>query len=50
MSSETRQKAAACCTDCGQALAVWVSPSGEMNPIGSAAGCPCGGTSFRMLE
>ncbi|WP_306054954.1 hypothetical protein [Natronococcus wangiae] len=49
MTDEGRQKAAARCTDCGRALAVWLLPSGEMNPIGSAKGCPCGGTSFQRL-
>lgn len=50
MSSKGRQKAAARCTDCGQALAVWLLSSGDVNPIGSADGCPCGGTNFRVLN
>ncbi|SEW25267.1 hypothetical protein [Natrinema salifodinae] len=47
--SRTRRKAAAQCIDCGTALAVWIS-SDEIRPIGSADGCPCGGTSFRPFE
>ncbi|MDS0476076.1 hypothetical protein [Natrinema sp. 1APR25-10V2] len=49
MAAQSRQKGAARCTDCGRALAVWISSSGT-RPIGSADGCPCGGTSFRPFE
>jgi hypothetical protein len=50
MSSQGRQKGAARCGDCGRALAVWLSSSGEINPIGSTDGCPCGGTEFDVLN
>ncbi len=49
MAAQSLRKGAARCTDCGKALAVWLSPDG-IRPIGSAGGCPCGGTSFRPLE
>ncbi|WP_293029185.1 hypothetical protein [Natronococcus sp.] len=44
-----RQKGAARCVECGRALAVWLSSSGQINPIGSTGGCPCGGTEFDPL-
>ncbi|MFU8869601.1 hypothetical protein [Natronococcus sp.] len=48
MTDTDRRKGAARCIDCGRALAVWLS-SGEINPIGSTRGCPCGGTEFDPL-
>jgi hypothetical protein len=50
MTVDGRRKGAARCDDCGRALAVWLLASGEINPIGSTDGCPCGGTSFDVLN
>ncbi|WP_169331190.1 hypothetical protein [Natrinema versiforme] len=49
MEAQSRRKGAARCTDCGRALAVWVSSDG-IRPIGSTDGCPCGSTSFRVFS
>lgn len=49
MTESTRQKGAARCEACGKALAVWVTSTREIFPIGSVDGCPCGGSSFRLL-
>ncbi|WP_175416470.1 hypothetical protein [Natrinema versiforme] len=49
MEAQSRRKGAARCTDCGRALAVWLSPD-EVRPIGSSDGCPCGSTSFRVFS
>ncbi|WP_171908258.1 hypothetical protein [Natrialba sp. SSL1] len=50
MTDTTRKRAAARCEDCGRALAVWVTPDQKIAPIGSVSGCPCGETSFRLLN
>ncbi|ELY55938.1 hypothetical protein C493_10683 [Natronolimnohabitans innermongolicus JCM 12255] len=50
MSTQTRSRGAASCTECGRVLAVWLSSEGEIHPIGSVNGCPCGSTSFRPLR
>ena len=49
MTGDHRMRGAARCTDCGRALAVWLSESNVLHPIGSTDGCPCGGTEFRPL-
>ncbi|MFP8953219.1 hypothetical protein ACLI4Z_09645 [Natrialbaceae archaeon A-arb3/5] len=45
-----RTKAAARCTECDRAIAVWKEADEHVVPIGSVNGCPCGGTAFRLLE
>ncbi|WP_459806813.1 hypothetical protein [Halopiger thermotolerans] len=47
--ADPRRKAAARCTDCNRAIAVWVPASGGPTPIGSVEGCPCGNDAFRLL-
>ena len=47
--ANSRHKAAARCTACDRALAVWSTPDGDLTPIGSVDGCPCGNASFRLL-
>lgn len=49
MTESTRQRGAARCEACGKSLAVWITSSREILPIGSVDGCPCGGSSFRLL-
>ncbi|WP_175459690.1 hypothetical protein [Natronorubrum sediminis] len=49
MTTQSRQRGAAQCRDCGIALAVWVAAD-DVRPIGSADGCPCGSTAFRVFE
>ncbi|ELY98060.1 hypothetical protein C481_19030 [Natrialba asiatica DSM 12278] len=49
MTESTRQRGAARCEACGKALAVWVTSTHKIAPIGSVDGCPCGGSSFRLL-
>ncbi|WP_207593008.1 hypothetical protein [Halomontanus rarus] len=49
MESNARTKAAGVCEDCGKAFAVFESEDGDVIPIGSRDGCPCGGTSFHVL-
>ena len=51
MGARSQRKGAAQCTNCGRAMAVWFSDcSDEVRPIGSANGCPCGESSFRVFD
>lgn len=45
-----KTKAAARCTECDSAFAVWQSSEGRIVPIGSVDGCSCGGTEFELLS
>ncbi|MFC4540932.1 hypothetical protein ACFO5R_03185 [Halosolutus amylolyticus] len=49
MATTQRTRGAARCTDCGRAMAVWLSTGDVVHPIGCTDGCPCGGTKFRVL-
>ncbi|SFC27407.1 hypothetical protein SAMN05444422_106167 [Halobiforma haloterrestris] len=49
MTAKNRTRGAATCVDCGRALAVRISGTDVLHPIGSTDGCPCGGTEFRLL-
>ncbi|WP_440766679.1 hypothetical protein [Natronorubrum sp. DTA7] len=49
MTAQSRRKGAARCERCGRALAVWLV-SGDVRPIGSVDGCPCGGSSFTVFD
>ncbi|WP_165874859.1 hypothetical protein [Natrarchaeobius oligotrophus] len=50
MTAKDRTRGAARCADCGRAMAVRLSGSAVLHPIGSTNGCPCGGTEFHELE
>ncbi|WP_265109534.1 hypothetical protein [Halosolutus halophilus] len=49
MATKQRPRGAARCTDCGRAMAVWLSADDAVHSIGCTDGCPCGGTEFRVL-
>ncbi|WP_207589100.1 hypothetical protein [Halomontanus rarus] len=50
MSGTAKTKGAARCDECGSVFAVWMAPDGDIEPIGSRAGCPCGKSAFRVLQ
>ncbi|AFZ71439.1 hypothetical protein [Natronobacterium gregoryi] len=47
---EQPQRAAAICTECGNALAVQVWSDGSIRPIGTGVECSCGCETFEVLE
>ncbi len=47
--TDERTKSAAICETCGESVAVWVWPDGEIQPVGTSDPCACIDPQFSIL-
>lgn len=50
MSDDERSRYVGVCQGCGSAFAVMETEAGDLVPMGSRTGCPCGSTEFTRLD